>query len=273
MTDTLTPVQRLSRDIASASVHLTDDEARFLVDQYYAMQRNRIRAASQANAMAKDGEPHSVLAWLRDQSDTLETQIQRALDRYSASHPVGEWLRAQVGIGPVIAAGLLAHIDISKAPTVGHVWRFAGLDPTVKWGKGQKRPWNAALKVICWKAGESFVKQKSREGCYYGEVYEKRKALETERNERGDYAEQARISLETRNFGKDTDARRHYEAGRLPPARIHLRAQRYAVKLMLSHLHDRMWRNAHGGEAPPLPYPIAHMEHAHYVAPPEIKKS
>ena len=37
------------------------------------------------------------------------------------------------GIGPVIAAGLLANIDIKQAPTVGHIWRFAGLDPTNKW--------------------------------------------------------------------------------------------------------------------------------------------
>src|SRR5581483_161544 len=25
------------------------------------------------------------------------------------------------------------HIDIEKAPTAGHIWRFAGLDPTLRW--------------------------------------------------------------------------------------------------------------------------------------------
>jgi hypothetical protein len=44
---------------------------------------------------------------------------------------------------------LLARIDIVKAPTAGHIWRYAGLDPTVRWNKGEKRPWNAGLKVLC----------------------------------------------------------------------------------------------------------------------------
>ena len=87
----------------------------------------------------------------------MEGQIKRALEKYVDNHPVGSWLTSIHGIGPVIAAGLLAHIDIARAPTVGHIWRFAGLDPTTKWEKKTRRPWNAALKVLTWKAGESFV--------------------------------------------------------------------------------------------------------------------
>lgn len=145
----LESIKRLARDVKSAAVTLSHQEARFLVDTYYGMQDERIRADGQVRAMEKSEEPHSVLSWLSDQSTTLENQIKRALDAYSASHPLGEWARSIYGIGPVIAAGLLAHIDIAKAPTAGHIWNFAGLNPDVKWEKGKKRPWNATLKLLC----------------------------------------------------------------------------------------------------------------------------
>lgn len=260
------PVQRLTRDLANAAIQLSDKEARFLVDAYYTMQDNRIRAGAQEKSLGDD--PHGVLTWLKDQNLTLEKQIQRALDRYSEAHVVGEWLRGIKGIGPVIAAGLLAHIDINKAPTVGHIWRFAGLDPTVKWGKGQKRPWNTALKVICWKAGESFVKLHNHEDCYYGHIWRDRKDYEIARNERGDNAATAARILTEKKFRAETDAIKHLQAGHLPPAQIHARARRYAVKLMLSHLHHEMYLRILKQD-PPFPYPIAHLGHTHFIAPPQ----
>ena len=94
----------------------------------------------------------------------------RALDAYSGGPLAGRWARSIVGIGPIIAAGLLAHIDIKQAPTVGHVWRFAGLDPTLKWTTKTKRPWNGALKRLCWLIGESFTKVSNNPGDIYGKI-------------------------------------------------------------------------------------------------------
>jgi hypothetical protein len=260
----LDPIARLSKDLASAAVTLSDDEARFLVDAYYQMQDNRIRADGQVRSLSKSGEPHDVLQWLGAQSEGLENQIKRALSRYADSKPLGEWAQSIVGIGPVITAGLMAHIDIAKAPTVGHIWRFAGLDPTLRWEKGQKRPWNAALKTLCWKIGESFVKVSGREDAFYGRIYADRKALELSRNEALQFKDQAVAALERKKFGKDTEARKHYEAGKLPPAHIHARAKRYAVKLFLAHYHETGYILLHGVK-PPLPYPIAHLGHAHVI--------
>jgi hypothetical protein len=62
---------------------------------------------------------------------------------------VSRWAKAQVGIGPVLAAGLAAYIDITRTPTVSALWSLAGLNPTAVWGKGEKRPWNAQLKTLC----------------------------------------------------------------------------------------------------------------------------
>ncbi len=130
-------VQKLSKDLKKAAKSLSDAEARYSVDLYYAVQDMRKRAANQESAFEKSGEPHEMTSFFAKQMKRLEDQIKLSLDVYSYNHPVGEWLRGNKGIGPVIAAGLLAHIDIRKAPTVGHIWRYAGLDPTMKWhGRG-----------------------------------------------------------------------------------------------------------------------------------------
>jgi hypothetical protein len=175
-------------------------------------------------------------------------------------------MRLQYGIGPVIAAGLLAHIDINEAPTTGHIWRFAGLDPTSVWEKGQKRPWNAELKTLCWKIGQSFMKFSGRDECFYGKLYIERKQYEVDRNDSGGNATRAAELLP--KFNKNTEAYGHLKNGKLPPAQIDARARRWAVKLFLSHLHD-VWWELEKREKPPKPYVLDHVGgHVHKVEPP-----
>ena len=50
MSERIESVSRLSKDLAAAARTLSVGEARFLVDAYYAMQANRIRADAQARA-------------------------------------------------------------------------------------------------------------------------------------------------------------------------------------------------------------------------------
>lgn len=260
-------VKRLTRDLRDASRHLTTQEARYLVDEYYMMQRNRIRSAHQQRTLAANAEPNILVGWLAEQDGILEAQIKRVLDIYTEDHPLGKWPRSVVGVGPVTCAGLLAHIDFNLAPTVGHIWRFAGLDPTVKWGKGQKRPWNARLKQVCFHLGESFVKFSAREDCFYGQLWRRFKEREIKRNEAGEFAEVAKQTLAERNFGADTVTRAAYEKGRLPDGRIHNRAKRKAVKLFLSHFHQISYPLVTGKPAP-KPYPIDILCHAHMIEPP-----
>jgi len=263
----LNPIQKLNKDLKTASVTLSDHEARFLVDAYYIMQEDRKRSYNQERSLSTAGEPNQVISWLAAQSADLEKQIQKALDTYTKNHVMGSWLREISGIGPVIAAGLLAHIDITKAPTAGHIWSYAGIAGTnqKKWEKGQKRPFNAGLKVLCWKAGQSFMKLSNNDKCFYGKVYRARKELEVARNEAGAFAEQAAERL--LKVGKTTEAYKYYSVGKLPPAHIDARARRYAVKLFLSHFHGE-WYLRHYGKPAPLPYPIAFLDHAHFIPAP-----
>ncbi len=262
-------VQRLSRDLIKAASSLSVDEARFLVDAYYQIQENRQTAGNQARLLAETKAQHGVIQWLFDQNDIVEKQIKRALDSWTDSIPVARWAKSIVGIGPVLSAGLAAHIDVTRAPTVGHIWRFAGLDPTVEWNKGQKCPWNAALKTLCWKIGESFVKVSGREGDFYGQLYIQRKQFEQGRNDSGVLADQAARKLDRYNIGKSTDAYKAYAGGKLPPAHIHARAKRWAVKLFLAHYHHVAWTLA-TGTPPPKPYVISILGHADFIAPPKF---
>jgi len=264
-------LRRLSKDIRTAARTLTTKEARFLVDVYYQWQHERIRQSNQIRALTVSGEPHDATAFVLGQSAVLERQVQAVLDAWSMSEPteMGRWARGITGVGAIIAAGLVAHLDITQAATVGHWWRFAGLDPTVVWKSGEKRPWNASLKVICWKAGQSFMKNQHRETDVYGRHYRARKAYEQAKNEAGDYADQARAALANKRYGAETEARKWYEQGKLPPGHIDARARRWTVKLFLSHYHDVAYER-HYGTPPPLPYPIAHLGHVDRIPPAEV---
>lgn len=257
---------KMDADIRRAAATLSTSEARFLVDAYYQMQENRKRSDNQVRAQAENDEPHEVLRWFAECSGELENRVRSALDVYSRSSLLGKWARAQKGIGPVITAGLLAHVDLDKAQTAGAIWRFAGLDPTVTWGKGQKRPWNASLKTLCWKIGESFVKVSGRDGAIYGQLYVERRAYEQARNDAGELAEQAAAKL--RKYPDHAQAA-IYREGKLPDGQLHARAKRWAVKLFLAHYFEVGKRLM--GEEPPRPYPVAHLEHAHYIEPPGPK--
>lgn len=264
----LEPVSRITRDIKSAARVLSDQEARFLVDAYYQMQSDRIRTNARLRELSSNGEPNDVMQWLGVQSELLENQVKRALDAYSAAHPVGEWARSICGVGPVIAAGLLANIDIKKCPTAGHIWAFAGLKPDSRKVKGEKLAYNASLKTLCaFKLGECFVKVQNNENDVYGKMYAERKAYEQKKNDAGKFADTAKAILEGKKIGKTTEAYKHLSEGKLPPAHIHARARRYAVKMFLSHLHDVWYRHEYG-EAPPKPFAIGILGHAHYIKPP-----
>lgn len=256
-------VKKMARkDIRAAASVMSDDEARYLVDYYYIMQEDRKRFNNQERTMAE--QPNMLLTFFSEQATSAEETIKKALDDYTDSRPIGRWLKSIYGIGPVIAAGLIAHIDIEKAPTAGHIWSFAGLDPTKTWEKGEKRPWNASLKTLTWKVGQSFMKFSGSEKCRYGKLYIERKQYEVARNDSGGNKEIAANLLP--KFSKSTDAYKHLLGGKLPPAQIDARARRWAVKIFLSHLQAE-WYQLHYGKPAPMPFAIAILGHAHVIQP------
>ena len=255
---------RFSRDVRNLTESLDQASARKIVDAYYTLQENRMAFAAQTRELEKQGSPHELVALLYDGLYRMEKSLKAPLQQFAGSTVEGKWALEQYGIGPVLAAGLLAHIDITKAPTAGSVWRYAGLDPTMTWEKGQKRPFNAELKTLCWKIGQSFMKFSGKEQCFYGQLYKQDKARRIEKNEAGDYADFAKSILEKKNF-KVNQTRAKLETGKLSDAQIDAQARRFAVKIFLSHYHAVAYQ-AHHGEPAPRPYIIAHGDHVHEIA-------
>ena len=146
------------------------------------------------------------------------------------------------------------------------MWRFAGVDPSMKWEKGQKRPYNASLKQVAWKIGESFSRQRHREGFYTTKLNE-RKEYEEAQNAKGAYAERAKEIMDRKGYKKDTGAWKHLEEGHLPPSMIESRIRRWTAKLFLSHLWQT-WRQIEGLPVP-NPFPVEHLGHVHTIDPPK----
>lgn len=278
----LEPLQRISRDLMAASKIMTIDQTRFAVDLYYQIQKVRQMSQNQVRSSVIDQdnepkpkaeiEPSALLTWTRDSMYRTEQTIKAALDKWSDEQPAGAWMKQIVGIGPVIAAGLLAHIDITKAKHAGALHRFAGLDPSSKWEKGQKRPWNAKLKTLCWKLGDSFNKFQNHKDDIYGKILQSRQTIEQEHNEQGDYRLQANAGAQ--RVGKTTEAYKYYNEGKLPPGHLFERRKRYAVKIFLSHLFQVMYAMEYG-KVPPAPYVIQFCGHSDMIDPPfwaEIEK-
>lgn len=275
---------KLTQDMKNIAAKLPRSEVTIIVRSYYQRQDERIRENNRLKAIDREAgkrgeEPpkHELLDWLHARSLELEHSIQVAMDHYSMAQPVGRWMRSIDGIGPVLAAGFLAELDITKAPTAGQFWRFAGLDPSNVWLPREKRPWNADLKVLCWKCGQCFTYVCNKEGALYGKVYKNRKKLEIYNNEQGKYADAAKRELDKikkmppvkADKFKKSEAYKILQTGKLPKGGIQLRSQRYAVKLFLSHLHHVMFVLEYGKE-PPAPYAFNVLGHdkSSYIAPP-----
>lgn len=304
------------KEILKSGGALTREEARSVVDTYYQIQEIRKGTGNQIYSLTKEGLSSQTLQVLHINMELLETAIRKMLDYYTDQEKIGLWSKGIIGIGPVLSAGLQAHIDINKAKGAGAIWRIAGLDPSVEWlGRDgaktlvdkyahlknwnerilatfaeanrkpepyyaslgtdkptatsltkflAKRPWNASLKVLAWKIGESFVKVSGNPNSLYGRLYVQRKQEEIEKNDKGVFAEQARIILTRKKIGKDTEAYKAYIEGKLPPAHIHARAKRYATKMFLAHYFEALYWITYGKE-PPLPYAIEHLGHVHNI--------
>ena len=262
----------LNKDLKDLARVATRRQARFLVDNYYVSQKNRIRVASQIRACKERDEPYELSEWNLRNCRFLENQLSKVLDEYSDSQALGRWARSIHGIGPVITAGLLAHIDLEKAKTPAGIWRFAGLDPTTVWNKNEKRPWNTKLKTLCFKIASSFEKVQNSDKDYYGHMLANRKRYEIANNESGKYEETAKAILATGSYKSNTIAKRAYESGKLPDGQIRMRALRWSVKLFLSH-YWHVGYEINNNEPPPKPWIIAIGGHQDFIAPPNWKGS
>ena len=266
------PQYKMDREMVLSAANLSAPEARFLVANYYASQDMRKRLDGQmrhlgdkagVEAVNEDGEKTllmpTVLTRTANIFATIEGDVQRALKKFAEGTTIGQWCLSQHGVAAVITAGLLAHLDIEKAPTVGHFWRFAGLDPSAKWKKGEKRPFNRELRQICWHMGQNCKLTSNHPDAFYGRIYRSRKELLVLKNEAGKFAERAKSF-----FTKSLEAKKTLASGKLPAGNLDSQACNFAAKIFLSHLHAVMYWDRYQ-KAPPKPFAISILGHAHEI--------
>lgn len=274
-------IREFRKSLKTSLDQFSIEQVRWMVDYYYQIQDYRIQADGQIWASTKSGEivPEGMNV-LGNQMHSVESSIKLFLGQYSERFVCGQWAKSICGIGPVISSGLIAHLFPLIGPmgtttgkdglprgmnTAGKVWVFAGLSPDREWKKGELRPWNAKLKVLCYKAGESFVKVQNRPDDFYGKLYRQRKGYEAAKNEAGDYREKALELM--KKFSRTTEAYKSYSAGKLPPGHLHARARRWAVKIFLAHFHEVAYCEK-TGQRPPKPYVLDILGHADEIGVP-----
>jgi hypothetical protein len=271
---------KLSRDEVKAAGKFSREEALALVGMYYALQKVRVAQGNRISAQERGTDQMAamplapenelpIVKRLKDETLRIELQCQRALKEFASASLLGRWAMEQYGVGPVIASGLLAHIDIKRARWAGQIWSFGGLNPDQQWSKGEKRPFNAPLKKLLWNMGECFKRVSGKPEAFYGQLYAKRKVLEVGRNERGEFAKLAKEMLDeamAKKWRISKEMKECWESGKLQKAGLDLRAMRYAVKIFLAHYHQ-IGREIYCGEKV-QPWVIVHGGHDTYIPPP-----
>lgn len=329
---------KMSKDVKTKLVNCTPEDIKYVVQMYYQIQDFRInaggklRAIEQSKAAASkasdDGETHlDLMQWIYNNMLGIEHEIQKALDIWTDNDTVASWLKQITGIGPVISAGLVANLDITKASSVGHFYSYCGLNDNNDPWLGEKKAraivddvipvkkktldtsdilavaqhpdckrsveklcryawdekkqkytrdalikglsklqYNKDLKVLLWKAGQSFMKVSNNPKSLYGRIYKEKRASEKLKSEAGLFADQAAAGYERCKNSKNKAVLEAYKAGKLPDGHIIARSTRYACKFLVSHLFEEMWRVKYNTEAPRL-YVHEYLGHVDYVEP------
>jgi hypothetical protein len=236
------PYPRLGKEVILEASKLSNPEARFMVSSYYASQEMRKRLDMQLRHLGKDAIIiPQYLNTAAEGFSGIEADMAKILEKFAAKTLVGRWAMNQVGCGPIITAGLLAHLDITKAPTAGHFWSFTNINPIQEWKKGEKRPYCPEAKQLCFHLGECFKRTSGKADAFYGQLYKSFKARVVAKNDRGDFAERAKTFKTNSN-----EVKKKLKQGKLPDGNLDRQAANQAVKIFLSHLHAVMYDGNHG---------------------------
>ena len=287
---------------------------------------NRDRSIGQRYSGNNLDRNQPLLLWILSNISTMEKDIDKCLGLICQNSEVGRWLMQINGVGPAIAASMLAHFDVTGKQYATQFISYAGLNDNnrpwlgriksenivndvvgdskkittemleeisarsqwsyeylakngipkngKKWTKDAlikavaKIPYNAELKRQLFIFG-TVIEKTTNPDSLYANLYHQRKAYEKTINESGGYADQAAEILRTKNFRSDTDAKKAYEAGMLPPNHIRMRAMRWMNKIFVTHIFEEMYRVEYN-KLPPAYYALEHCEGHHDYIGPEV---
>lgn len=221
---------------------------RVLVEGYYDTQKlrlsteNRLRVYSRFDLITppQAAALQAIASDLRREEKRYEGMVADELK----GMPIYEvWLKNVKGIGPMMAAGLVAWIDDpGRFDTVSKLWAYAVGKPGERRIRGTRVGYNPRLKVHCFKVGTQLLKA------------------------RGEYADLYYRFKETYSLREDL---KRIKKGSFK-LHVHLMAMRKMVKVFLQHLWVR-WREVEGLPIT-KPYVVEKLGHKGYISPLEVER-
>lgn len=159
---------------------MSNDLLRTLVDTRTQIQKTRIAFSNRLSAIERGADRaeqpeqaklEAVYARLVD----LEALLDKDIAEEVKGIPIYERVSTVKGIGPMLAAKIIAMIDIAKCDTISSLWRFAGFGVVdgqrEKLTKGEKAHYCRRLKTALYLIGSSFLKSNSP----YRDIYDQAK--------------------------------------------------------------------------------------------------
>lgn len=158
---------------------------------------------------------------IHKQARKHEVEYKKLMDEYVESEDIYmKFLQHIRGISSVLSCNLIKEFGYCEnAPNISSLWKYCGMHvvngESPKRKKGQKLDFNLRLRSLCWKIGDSFVKQRTP---FYRDIYDKEKARQLKLME------------------KPTLSRKPDELS-VPKNKLHadLRSRRKMVKIFLAH--------------------------------------
>jgi len=259
-----------------------------LVDAALTIEKLRVASEVRRSHLAKQGKQDPETDELHKRIKDLEDYVDGRVAHLIQSHPAYPWFSRVKGIGKENIGKVVGLVDITKAPTISSLWKFAGFAPD-KEGKAMRRvkgggklEYNSQLRSMCWRLATSL---KRAQGKFY-EYYIKEKGKYTKR-----FLSQGYKILPTpqgkwvctncgASWGKKRDITpccgkpviekklREEPPGVIWLGHLDMMALRKAIKLFLACLWV-VWREAEG-LAVTKPYAIDKLGHDSYIDPWEM---
>lgn len=261
------------------------DGARLMVTTYYALQDQRIQMSNRIGALAREGvSSEEEIQYLHNFMDEklrkAENEIKREMQRFVDTVPIYQgFLTDVMGIGPIIAAGLISIIGgkspnygvgIARFDTVSKLWAYAGQhvikvnEKGHRWFPTEGHAYEFHKKHVMWYAEkatskidvEKEIKKRMQSACW-GDVETSNQIAKKRAGQVANWNQDLKTLCWKigESFVKvggyyraEYDTQKEREQLKAPEEKKivhHKRAQRKAVKLFLSHLWQK-WRELEG---------------------------
>lgn len=153
-----------------------------MVDAALAIEKIRVATEVRQSHLAKRHKHDPETDELHQRIKDLEVFVDGRVAHLIESHPAYPWFSLVKGVGGENIAKVVGLIDITKAPTISSLWKFAGFAPDEE-GKAMRRvkgggklEYNSQLRSMCWRLASSLKRIKGNFYQYY--IQEKDKYTE-----------------------------------------------------------------------------------------------